>query len=184
MKKLFLLLILSTLFLSSCGSDEPVEETINEESNVENEIEEEKEVEELQVELTEDEYKALCEEMYFDEVFFGGEDLEGKYVKLDLMLAEKCFFTSSDMYTDTWKEHEEKYDLCTDFYRCCVKHEEQESYFGRQIAMWFSELNGISPNDLELGQKVIVYAEVIYWSDNTLDGYNTVVLIPKYIEPK
>ena len=37
-------------------------------------------------------------------------------------------------------------------------------------------------NDYEEGQKIIIYGEVISWGNVTWDGYNTVTVIPKYIE--
>jgi hypothetical protein len=50
--------------------------------------------------------------------------------------------------------------------------------------MFFSDDISLSPSNYQTGQKVIVYAEVISWSNNTWDGYNSVIIIPKYIEGK
>ena len=178
MKKLKALfcLILSIVVLSGCIyiPEEQIENT-----DIQEEVEKQQEEPK---ELTEEEYKALCEELYYDEVFFGDDNLEGKYVKLHLMLSEKYYFTNDDMYMQTWKEINDKYSLNRDFFKCCVLREEENSYVGRQINMWFSNENGIDPNNYDVGNKVTVYAEVISWSNNTWDGYNSVTIIPKYIE--
>ena len=135
-----------------------------------------------QKEYTEEEYKSMCKEMFYDEVFFGKEDLEGSYVKLNLFLSEKYRFTSSDKLSSTLQEYDKKYNLKTNFYKCCVLREGTDSYVGRQINMWFSDNFGLDPDEYKTGQKIIVYAQVISWSNNTWDGYNSVTIIPKYIE--
>ena len=182
MKKLKVLfcLILSISVLVGCiyVPDEKLENT-----DIQKKVEEQQEEpEEEQKELTEEEYKALCEELYYDEVFFGDENLEGKYVKLHLMLSEKFYFTADAMYSDTWLTYAKKYSINRDFYKCCVLRENQNSYVGKQITMWFSDKNGIDPNNYDVGNKVTVYAEVISWGKDAWDGFNNVTIIPKYME--
>ena len=98
------------------------------------------------------------------------------------MLSEKYYFTNDDMYMNTWKELNNKYSLNRDFFKCCVLRENENSYMGRSINMWFSDKNGIDPNNYRVGNKITIYAEVISWRNNTWDGYNSVTIIPKYIE--
>lgn len=133
-------------------------------------------------ELTEEEYKAMCQELFYDEVFFGEDNLEGKYVKLHLFLSEKYYFTADAIYSDSHVQFVNKYNLKRDFFKCCVLHEDANSYVGRQIEMMFSDDYNLCPNNYETGQKLVVYAEVVSWSDNTWDGYNSVIVIPRYIE--
>lgn len=161
------------------------------ESEIESEVEPEtiateSEIESSEVvkEYTEDEYKAMCQEMFYDEVFFGNDNLEGAYVKLHLFLSEKYYFDNDVIYSDTYKEYFEKYHMNKDFYKCCVLREGSDSYVGNQINMWFSEDFDLNPDNYETGQKIVVYAEVISWSNNTWNGYNSVTIIPKYIEVK
>lgn len=157
------------------GNEEKKETDVTEET-----IEEEKT--ELS-ELTEEEYKTLCEEMYYDDIFFGEDDLEGKYVKLHLFLSEKYFFTTDNMYSDTFKTYNEKYNLCRDFFKASVLREGEKSYVGvGKVNLWFSEDMGIEPNAYKTGDHIIIYAEVISWSNNTTNGYNSIIVIPKYIE--
>lgn len=160
-------------------------EEVNKNTETETETETEKETDtEIKTELTEQEYKSLCEELYYDDVFFGETDLEGKYVKLHLFLTEKQYFTSDTMlYNDTWKDYNEKYSLKRDLFECSVLRADSNSYVGKgKIKLWFSEKFELEPNDYSSGEKIIVYAQVISWSNNTWDGYNSVTIIPKYIE--
>ena len=134
-------------------------------------------------ELSEKEYKAKCEELFYDDVFFGDEDLEGKLVKLNLFLSEKYYFTSENMYSDNYKQQYEKYAMKRDFFECSVLRKDTASYVGKgKVKMWFTEKLDLDANDYKTGQKITVYAEVVSWSNNTWDGYNKVTIIPKYIE--
>lgn len=153
-----------------------IESEIQTESKIETEIEEK--------ELSEEEYKSLCEELYYDDVFFGKEDLENKYVKLHLFLTSKQFFTADTiLYSDSWKKYNDKYNLKRDLFECSVLRENADSYAGKgKIDLWFSENYELDANNYKTGEKVIVYAQVISWSNNTWDGYNSVTVIPKYIE--
>ena len=134
------------------------------------------------VELSKDEYKSMCQELFYDEIFFGDDNLEGKYVKLHLFLSEKYYFKADAIYDDSHVQFVNKYNLKRDFYKCCVLREDVDSYVGEQIEMMFSSDYDLNPNDYETGQKIVVYAEVVSWSDNTWDGYNAVIIIPRYID--
>lgn len=139
---------------------------------------------ETQAELTEEEYKQNCQELFYDDVFFGDVNLENQYVKLHLFLTESQFFTADAMmYSDTWSQYNEKYNLKRDLFKASVLRKDEDSYFGKgSIQVWFSENFDLDANDYEEGQKITVYAEVISWGNVTWDGYNTVTIIPKYIE--
>lgn len=68
------------------------------------------------------------------------------------------------------------------FQNVCFERE-KNSYVGAgKVNLWFSEDVGIAPNNYKTGEHIIVYAEVISWSNNTRNGYNYVTIIPKYIE--
>ena len=138
---------------------------------------------ETEYELTEEEYKENCQEMFYDDVFFGDVNLENQYVKLHLFLTESQFFTVDAMYSDTWRQYDEKYNLKRDLFKASVLRKDEDSYFGKgKIQVWFSEDFDLDVNDYEEGQKIIIYGEVISWGNVTWDGYNTVTVIPKYIE--
>lgn len=156
------------------------------ETQIESEIEEGPEIE-TKTELTEEEYKSLCEELYYNDIFFGDKNLEGQYVKLHLFISESYYYEADALYGSSYTEYYEKYKIQRDFYKCCVMREETKddtipSYVGSQITMWFSGNYDLKHSDYKSGQKIIVYAEVVSWSNNTWDGYNSVTIIPKYIE--
>ena len=133
-------------------------------------------------ELSEQEYKDLCAELYYNDVFYGKNDLKDKYVKLNLFVSERSFFTTDALYSSSFQKLNDKYKLKRDILKCCVLRKDTNSYVGYQIKMYFSQNNNINPNDYKTGEKITVYGQVILWSDNTMSGYNSVTIIPKYIE--
>ena len=133
--------------------------------------------------LSEDDYKSICSEKWYDDIFFGKEDLEYDNVKLHLMLSQKYYFTSEDMaYNDTVKWLIDHHNVYTDFYKCCVKRQDAESYVGQSIDVFFSQDNPFNPSDYSVGQKYVMYGKIIHYNSNTYSGYNTVYFIPRYIE--
>ena len=96
------------------------------------------------------------------------------------VLLLSCFLTATvhakDVYYEKFRDAKtgrqiEYFDLYEDTTR---------PYFTQN--MWFSDNFGLDPDEYKTGQKIIVYAQVISWSNNTWDGYNSVTIIPKYIE--
>lgn len=132
--------------------------------------------------LSESEYKQKCRTLYYDDVFFGEENLDEQLVKLDLLVSEGMFFTSEDMQKGFLNDFYYEHNLQRDFYKCCVKREGENSYVGQQITMFFTEDYNLDYRDFYVGQKITVYAEVVMWSDNTMDGYNSLYIIPRYYE--
>lgn len=133
--------------------------------------------------MTEDDYKNNCNELFFDDIFFGDNDLEGNYVKLHLFISEKYFFTEKEiMFSDSFKQLNDNYNIYRDFFKCCVLHEGELSYFGEQINLLFSENYDLIPDDYECGDHIVIYGKIIDWSNNTWNGYNAVTVMPKYIE--
>lgn len=148
-----------------------------------NPIETEPETERSISDYSEEEYKEMCCEIWYNEVFLGKDNLEDQYVKLHLMFSEKYFFTADDlMYSDSTRELFEEYNLYRDFYKCCVLREGTNSYVGQSINVLFSQNIQLNPSNYETGQKVVMYGKIIHYNTNTWDGYNTVYFIPKYIE--
>lgn len=198
MKKYSLLiLILSCTLLCSCrvvkkdNKDDHKNNTRN--NNVTASIEETTTIEETtkvqettskRIELTKKEYKKLCTKLFYDDVFFGDDNLENKDIKLELMLSEKMFFTNDAMYKDSIKTLVDDYSLNRDFFKACVKRKDAESYVGSSIIVLFSDDYKIDVNDYDIGNKITVYGKVIHWSNNTWDGYNQVYFVPKYIDKK
>lgn len=134
------------------------------------------------LELSEEEYKESCKHIYYDEVFFGEEDLKGELVKINLFVSEEYFFSINDMYNDSVHEFYTEYNLHRDFLKCCVLREDANSYVGSQMNLYFTQNYDLNPSDYESGDKITIYGEVVSYSTNTWDGYNEVSVIPKYIE--
>lgn len=131
--------------------------------------------------LTEEEYKAQCEELWHDDIFFSDSDLNGRYVKLDLFVEEERFYDAETvMYNSMVSDFLQEYDLKRTFYFCGVNRKDEiASYMGGQVSLYM-------PNDfdmeLTIGDHLIFYGEIIDYSTMSLDGYNSCYLLPKFIE--
>ncbi len=141
-----------------------------------------KEIIDTEEEISDEEFQIQCKELWHDDIFFSNSISKGNYVKLDLFVEEARFFDtvaayawpSSDLITD--------YDLQKDFFYCGVQREDEYSYVGGQINLFFSNQYECSSSDISVGDHLIVYGEVIEFSTNTADGYNYCSIIPRYIE--
>lgn len=132
--------------------------------------------------LSEAEYKEICETLWYDDVFFSKDDLEGKHVKLDLFVEEWRFFDENAAYNVLASDFINKFNLQREFYKCGVQRENENSYVGGQITMYFSNDYGYSASNMTEGDHLIVYGEIIDYSTSTMDGYNSCSITPKYIE--
>lgn len=187
-KKLYLLLCLGFVFASicACGGEQESEDNTPSVQTEEAEIEQDEPVqqEEIVIEEPEDEgsYKEICNHLYYDDVFFGEEDLEGAFVKIDLFIAERRQITSEALANYSFEKLYENNNLYKDFFFACVLRENEDSYVGESISLFFNQDYDFAPEDFEEGQKITIYGKIIHWSDNTMSGYNQVFVVPKYIE--
>lgn len=130
--------------------------------------------------LTEEEYKAQCEELWHDDIFFSEDNLEGKFVKLDLFVEEERFYDAETvMYNSMVSDFLKQYDVKRTFYFCGVNRKgEIASYMGGQVSLYI-------PNDFDMeltvGDHLIFYGEIIEYSTMSWDGYNSCYLLPKFI---
>ena len=132
--------------------------------------------------MAEEEYKENCQELFYDDVFFGDTDLTGEYLKLNLFVSEKYYFTKEDLYKDSIYTLYTDNNLYTDFYKCCVLRKDTDSYMGEQIDVLFTQDYDLVPDDYDCGMHIIAYGKVIYYSQNSWTGYNQLLFIPRYIE--
>ena len=155
--------------------------TVENETDIDNvEIIEEKQEE---IEPTEEEYKLLCNEYYYDDVFFSDDINKGKFIKVHLMVSENYYFDADALYSTSFLGLMKEWSLYRDFKKCSVLRENEDSYAGKgKIDLYFSDKYEYNPEDYDLGSKIIVYGEIISFSNNTWDGYNSVIVVPKYIE--
>lgn len=132
--------------------------------------------------LSEEEYKESCVELFYDDIFFSKDDLEGKDVKLNLFVSELYELRAKDMYYDYIQEMFGEYNLQRNFLKCCVLREGTESYMGEQINVLFSNDYELNATDYSGGEKITVYGKIIGYSTNSWRGYNKCEFMPLYIE--
>lgn len=138
---------------------------------------------EEQSKLSEEYYKSNCQEMFYDDVFFGDNLSVGNHVKLYLMVSENYYFTADAFYSDSFNSLMDRWSLYRDFKKCSVLRENEKVYAGvGKVDLYFSNNYDYDPNNYDLGDKIIVYGEVINFHKDYWDGYNDVIIIPKYIE--
>lgn len=136
----------------------------------------------VQNELSEEEYRKKCKELWHDDIFFGHGIDNGDLVKLDLFVEEERFFKIEALYGLPITELIDNYDLQRTFFYCGVQRKEEFSYIGGQINLFFSNLYDYSSSDIKEGDHLIIYGEIVEFSINTSDGYNYCSVIPRYIE--
>lgn len=133
-------------------------------------------------EMTEEEYKEYCEQLWYDDIFFSEENLKGHHVRLEIYVEEWRYF---EIYADqTTRDFIDNYNLQKDLFACGVSRGEPNSYAGGQINVYFSDDYGYKQSDYETGQELIIYGEIVDYSQNTWDGYNICGVMPRYIEEK
>ena len=196
MKKLLLTTLIAIsstmMILTGCSSNPeqiPNIETTKSESVTENKTENETELakekltesitEPIGFEYTEDEYKNLCQELYYDD-FFDDEPDVGQYVKFYGFISGKGQYTFSSNFRMIIKNIDDKYNFNKKYLTCCVMHEETKndyvpSYFGYSVYLMFPSDTELDISCYDSGQKIVVYGEVV----QTLGG---IFIIPKYIE--
>lgn len=196
MKKLLLTTLIATsslmVILTGCSSNsekisniETTELELITENKTENETELVKEetaetiTEPTEIEYTEDEYKALCSEKYYDD-FFKSTPNVGEYVKIHAFTSQKYKYSSGDMQGILTEDITKKYNLELNSLGCCVLHEETKddavpSYFGKHIYIMFVKDAELNLDSFKTGQNVIIYGEVIKNDNGTF-------VLPKYIE--
>jgi len=130
--------------------------------------------------LSDEEYMAQCEQLWHDNIFFSSDSLEGKLVKLDLFVEEEMIFEEADyLNSDTLSE----YQIKRNYYNCGVKREGSDSYMSPgKLRLCFSDKYSYSASDINVGDNIVVYGEVIDYSTISWDGYNFCVVVPRFIE--
>lgn len=133
-------------------------------------------------EMIEEEYKEQCEELWYDDIFFSEDSLEGHHVRLEIYIEEWRYFETFPSQTTI--DFINEYNLQRDLFACGVSRGEPNSYVGGQISVYFSDDYGYQQSDYETGQELVIYGEIVDYSTNTWDGYNVCGVIPRYIEEK
>lgn len=174
MKKILIFLVLLCFVLISCGEQEENYSNNTEQSETNSETETE-----LPIEYTEEEYKALCKEVYND-YFFENKPNVGDYVKIHAMVSSKYEYFPTDTMGMIVSDITQKYNLDFNCLGCNVMHQPTEEtvvpiYFGEQIYIMFIKDEGLSADSFNGAEKIIIYGEVIKNSNGSF-------ILPKYFE--
>ena len=129
--------------------------------------------------ITEEDYKNLCEEMYYDD-FFVLEPQLYDYVKFYGFTSQKYKYTLSDIQGILVEDITEKYNLELNCLSCCILHEETKddlvrSYFGKSVYIMFEKDSTYNLDSFNTGEYVVVYGQVI-------QNENGIYILPEYIE--
>lgn len=127
--------------------------------------------------ISKKEYKKQCKELYYDDVFGDNflSEYEGKKVKLNLFVAQKASFLNDYSQYMLDEDFVKDNNLKLKFMTCCVKHEDYDSYVGKEINIFFNENSKLSSKKYNESEKITLYGEVI------MGNFNYGVLA-KYIE--
>ena len=135
--------------------------------------------------LSEDDYKAQCVQMYHDDIFFSENDLEGQLVKVDLFLEEPYTFTAKSSRDSLTVDFIEKNNVQKDYFMCGVKRDSESlSYVGGQLELYFTNNSNLNCQDYSTGQHLTVYGQIVGYTkgNDTWKGYAHCELVAKYID--
>lgn len=128
-------------------------------------------------------YKKKCKQLYYNNVFFGKKDLEGKLVKLKVFVKRTKYLTNEGVMTN--QDFYKKWKLKRDCYEVSVKRKGSKSYVGAgSVNLYFSNKKQykVDTSGISVGSKFTVYGEVVGWSNNTWNGYNDISVVARYID--
>lgn len=129
--------------------------------------------------LSEREYKDMCEEYYNDD-FFKDTPENHAYVKFYGFTGNKYKYSASDIQGILVEDITDEYNLERNCIGCTVMHESTKndtspSYFGDSIYIMFEKDGKFKFDDMMSGKYITVYGEII-------QNKNGIYILPKYIE--
>ena len=135
-------------------------------------------------ELSEEEYKAMCQEMYYSDIVLGDESLIGKKVKLYIEVSKLGKIDDATKeFNLIYEELDEKYHLKDLAFTAYVLDETYGLYSGHEIDVFFSEDYGLDAFDYDEGKEFVVYADIVH-AVYIWDTYESLSIVPRYIEVK
>lgn len=130
-------------------------------------------------ELSEDEYKANCKQIYYEDVKDKSGVSKDDYVKIEAYLQQTF---QRDIYEsivdDLWKGH----NLDLTYFEFGILPKQYENNYGGENMLLFSNNYDLSPYSYKNGDKIIAYGKVIDVKTNGWTGRSNIYFIPKYIE--
>ena len=133
--------------------------------------------------LTDEEYKAVCTEMWYDDLIFGKrKELVGKDVKLDLFVEESGHFdpfkVSASYLLDSLINDNELGML---FLTCGVMRPDTYSYVGEPITI-LAKANSDCLSYVIGGDHLTLYGNIAECQNNVWTGKNVVYVIARVVE--
>lgn len=135
------------------------------------------------VELSEQDFKARCKEMWYEDIAFSEENLEGEYVKVKLYIEDSGVINPKKYYDLQVMELIQKYHLDRTISMVGIYSKDTDSYgSSKDLGVLYSLNTGYSGSDFMPGTYITLYGKIINYSVNKWDGHNSAYFMPKYIE--
>lgn len=135
------------------------------------------------VELSEQDFKARCREMWYEDIAFSDKNLEGEYVKVKLYIEDSGVINPKKYYDSQVMELIQKYHLDRTISMVGIYSKDTDSYgSSKDLGVLYSLNTGYSGSDFMPGTYITLYGKIINYSVNKWDGHNSAYFMPKYIE--
>lgn len=135
------------------------------------------------VELSEQDFKSRCKEMWYEDIVFSDSNLEGEYVKVNLYIEDSGVIKSKKYYDARVMELIQKYNLDKTISMVGIYSKDTDSYgSSKDLGILYSLNTGYSGSDFAPGTYITLYGKIINYAVNKWDGHNSAYFMPKYIE--
>ena len=133
--------------------------------------------------LSEQEFKARCKEMWYEDITFSEDNLEGEYVKVKLYIEDSGVINPEKYYDARVEELIKTYHLDRTMSMVGVYSQDTNSYgSGGDVGILYSSDTGYTGTDFPAGTYITLYGKIINYAVNKWDGHNSAYFMPKYIE--
>lgn len=133
--------------------------------------------------LSEDEFKARCKEMYYEDITFSEKNLEGEYVKVKLYIEDSGVINPKKYYDSGVEELITKYHLDQTMSMVGIYSKDTNSYgSGSDVGILYSSDTGYTGTDFPAGTYITLYGKIINYAIDNWSGHNSAYFMPKYIE--
>lgn len=133
--------------------------------------------------LSEQDFKSRCKEMWYKDIVFSEDNLEGEYVKVRLYIEDSGVINPEKYYDARVEELIKNYHLDRTISMVGVYDDETGTYGSpNDIGILYSLNTGYTATDFPPGTYITLYGKIINYAVNKWDGHNSAYFMPKYIE--
>lgn len=133
--------------------------------------------------VSEQDFKARCKEMSYEDITFSENNLEGEYVKVKLYVEYSGSIDPKKYYNATVEELIKKYHLDGTVSMVGIYSQDTNSYgSGSDVGVLYSSDTGYTGADFPVGTYITLYGKIINYAVNKWDGHNSAYFMPKYID--